>query len=55
VLPVILIGAFFFFMMRQAQGTNNQAMSLAEPRPDVPGQRAVVTFADVAGSRRPRG
>jgi cell division protease FtsH len=26
-LPVILIGGFIFFMMRQAQGTNNQALS----------------------------
>ena len=27
-LPVLLIGGFIFFMMRQAQGTNNQALSL---------------------------
>ncbi|HEY6958162.1 MAG TPA: ATP-dependent metallopeptidase FtsH/Yme1/Tma family protein, partial [Candidatus Limnocylindria bacterium] len=26
-LPVLLIGGFFFYMMRQAQGTNNQALS----------------------------
>ena len=26
-LPLILIGGFLFFMMRQAQGTNNQALS----------------------------
>ncbi len=26
-LPVLLIGGFIFFMMRQAQGTNNQALS----------------------------
>ena len=31
-LPVLLIGAFIFFMMRQAQGTNNQAMSFGKSR-----------------------
>ena len=25
-LPLIVIGGFIFFMMRQAQGTNNQAL-----------------------------
>jgi cell division protease FtsH len=27
VLPLLVIGGFIYFMMRQAQGTNNQAMS----------------------------
>ena len=31
-LPVLLIGAFIFFMMRQAQGSNNQAMSFGKSR-----------------------
>ena len=31
-LPVLLIGGFLFFMMRQAQGTNNQAMSFGKSR-----------------------
>ncbi|MEO8247194.1 MAG: hypothetical protein ABI622_08775, partial [Chloroflexota bacterium] len=31
-LPVLLIGGFIFFMMRQAQGTNNQAMSFGKSR-----------------------
>ncbi|HET7471511.1 MAG TPA: ATP-dependent metallopeptidase FtsH/Yme1/Tma family protein, partial [Candidatus Limnocylindrales bacterium] len=26
-LPILIIGGFIFFMMRQAQGTNNQALS----------------------------
>jgi cell division protease FtsH len=49
-LPVILIGAFFFFMMRQAQGTNNQAMSFGKSRARMfLGSKTVVTFTDVAG------
>src|SRR3989304_6082241 len=36
-LPVILIGGFIFFMMRQAQGTNNQAPRFRQsPGPGVP-------------------
>ncbi|HLA16854.1 MAG TPA: ATP-dependent metallopeptidase FtsH/Yme1/Tma family protein, partial [Candidatus Limnocylindrales bacterium] len=31
-LPLILIGGFIVFMMRQAQGTNNQAMSFGKSR-----------------------
>src|SRR5437867_2093438 len=31
-LPVLLIGGFFFYMMRQAQGTNNQALSFGTSR-----------------------
>ena len=31
-LPVMLIGGFFFYMMRQAQGTNNQALSFGKSR-----------------------
>jgi cell division protease FtsH len=49
-LPVLLIGAFLFFMMRQAQGTNNQAMSFGKSRARMfLGNKTVVTFADVAG------
>jgi cell division protease FtsH len=29
-LPLLVIGGFIFFMMRQAQGTNNQAMSFGK-------------------------
>ena len=50
ILPVMLIGGFLFFMMRQAQGTNNQAMSFGKSRARMfLGNKTVVTFADVAG------
>ncbi len=49
-LPVLLIGGFLFFMMRQAQGTNNQAMSFGKSRARMfLGNKTVVTFNDVAG------
>ncbi len=49
-LPVILIGGFIFFMMRQAQGTNNQALSFGKSRARMfLGNKTVVTFQDVAG------
>ncbi|HEY3522924.1 MAG TPA: ATP-dependent zinc metalloprotease FtsH [Candidatus Limnocylindrales bacterium] len=49
-LPLILIGGFIFFMMRQAQGTNNQALSFGKSRARMfLGNKTVVTFADVAG------
>ena len=49
-LPLILIGGFIFFMMRQAQGTNNQAMSFGKSRARMfLGNKTVVTFSDVAG------
>ena len=50
VLPLLIIGGFIFFMMRQAQGTNNQAMSFGKSRARMfLGNKTVVTFADVAG------
>ena len=49
-LPLLIIGGFIFFMMRQAQGTNNQAMSFGKSRARMfLGNKTVVTFADVAG------
>jgi cell division protease FtsH len=49
-LPVILIGLILFFMFRQAQGTNNQAMSFGKSRARMfLGNKTVVTFQDVAG------
>ena len=49
-LPLLVIGGFIFFMMRQAQGTNNQAMSFGKSRARMfLGNKAVVTFGDVAG------
>ena len=49
-LPIIIIGAFLLLMMRQAQGTNNQAMSFGRSRAKMfVGNRTTVTFSDVAG------
>ena len=49
-LPVVLIGGFFFYMMRQAQGTNNQALSFGKSRARMfIGNKPTVTFDDVAG------
>ena len=49
-LPVVLIGGFFFYMMRQAQGTNNQAMSFGKSRARMfVGNKPTTTFEDVAG------
>ncbi|MBI2773318.1 MAG: ATP-dependent zinc metalloprotease FtsH, partial [Chloroflexi bacterium] len=49
-LPVILIGAFFIYMMRQAQGTNNQALSFGKSRARMfIGNKQTTTFEDVAG------
>ncbi|MBI2861476.1 MAG: ATP-dependent metallopeptidase FtsH/Yme1/Tma family protein, partial [Chloroflexi bacterium] len=50
-LPVLLIVGLFLFMMRQAQGTNNQALSFGRSRARlVTGNRSTVTFIDVAGA-----
>ena len=49
-LPLLVIGGFIYFMMRQAQGTNNQALSFGKSRARMfLGNKTVVTFADVAG------
>jgi cell division protease FtsH len=49
-LPLVVIGGFIYFMMRQAQGTNNQALSFGKSRARMfLGNKQVVTFADVAG------
>jgi cell division protease FtsH len=48
--PVVLVILFIFFFMRQAQGTNNQALSFGKSRARMfLGNKTVVTFADVAG------
>jgi cell division protease FtsH len=50
VVPLLIIGGFIYFMMRQAQGTNNQALSFGKSRARMfLGNKTVVTFADVAG------
>src|SRR5262245_12440138 len=49
-LPILVIGGFSFFRVRQAQGTNNQALSFGKSRARMfLGNKTVVTFADVAG------
>ncbi len=50
-LPLILLGAFFFFIMRQAQGAGNQAFSFGKSKARMfAGDRPSVTFGDVAGN-----
>ncbi|PJF36647.1 MAG: cell division protein FtsH [Candidatus Thermofonsia Clade 1 bacterium] len=50
-LPIILIAGFFFLMLRQAQGSNNQAISFGKSRARMfTGDRPSVTFDDVAGA-----
>src|SRR5579884_1968494 len=49
-LPLIFFGALILFMMRQAQGSNNQALSFGKSRARMfAGNRPTITFADVAG------
>jgi cell division protease FtsH len=49
-IPFILIGGLLLFMMRQAQGTNNQALSFGKSRARMfMGNKPTVTFSDVAG------
>ena len=49
-LPLLLIGGFFFFIFRQAQGAGNQALSFGKSRARVfTGENPTVTFDDVAG------
>ncbi|HRV91331.1 MAG TPA: ATP-dependent zinc metalloprotease FtsH [Anaerolineae bacterium] len=49
-LPLILIGGFFFFILRQAQGAGNQALSFGKSRARMfAGDKPTVTFDDVAG------
>src|SRR3984893_553596 len=48
--PFLLIGGLLIFMMRQAQGSNNQALSFGKSRARMfMGNKPSVTFADVAG------
>jgi cell division protease FtsH len=50
VLPFLLVGLAFFFIFRQAQGSNNTAMSFGKSRARMfSGDQPKVTFADVAG------
>ncbi len=49
-LPLVLIGGFFFFILRQAQGAGNQALGFGKSRARMfTGDKPTVTFDDVAG------
>ena len=49
--PVLLIGALFIFMMRQAQGQNNQALGFGKSKAKLYGlDKEKVVFADIAGN-----
>jgi cell division protease FtsH len=51
IVPVLLIGAFFIFMMRQAQGQNNQAMGFGKSKAKLYGiDKEKVVFDDIAGN-----
>ena len=49
-LPLLFFGAILLFMMRQAQGSNNQTLSFGRSRARLlVGNKPSVTFSDVAG------
>jgi cell division protease FtsH len=49
-LPFVFLGFMFWFIFRQAQGSNNAAMSFGKSRARMfTGDQPTVTFADVAG------
>jgi len=51
VLPFLLLGFLFWWIFRQAQGSNNQAMSFGKSRARMfSGENPTVTFDDVAGA-----
>ncbi len=50
ILPFIILGGAFFFIFRQAQGSNNAAMSFGKSKARMfTGDHPTVTFVDVAG------
>src|SRR5688572_10351472 len=50
ILPILLMVGVLWFIMRQAQGSNNAAMSFGKSRARMfSGEHPTVTFADVAG------
>jgi len=50
ILPFIILAGVFWFVFRQAQGSNNAAMSFGKSRARMfTGDQPTVTFADVAG------
>ena len=54
-LPIIIIVGILFFFLRQAQGSNNQALNFGKSRARMfSGNRPSVTFLDVAGVEEAR-
>ena len=50
-LPLIFVGALFFFLFRQSQGSNNQALSFGKSKARLfTGDKPTVKFDDVAGA-----
>ena len=49
VAPLILLVVMFWFIFRQAQGSNNAAMAFGKSRARMSGDQPTVTFEDVAG------
>jgi len=50
VLPMLFLAGVIYFMLRQAQGSNNQALSFGKSRARMfTGDKPTVTFEDVAG------
>jgi len=51
ILPFLILGGVFFFIFRQAQGSNNAAMSFGKSRARMfTGDHPTVSFDDVAGA-----
>ena len=51
ILPVVIIAAVLYFMLRSAQGQGNQALSFGKSRARLYGnEKGKVTFAEIAGS-----
>ncbi len=51
IVPVVLIAVFFLFMMRQAQGQNNQALGFGKSKAILYGDdKKKVVFDDIAGN-----
>ena len=50
IVPVIILGVLFWFIFRQAQGSNNAAMAFGKSKARMfSGEHPTVTFEDVAG------
>ncbi|MCJ7624388.1 MAG: ATP-dependent zinc metalloprotease FtsH, partial [Anaerolineaceae bacterium] len=56
ILPFIILGGAFFFIFRQAQGSNSAAMSFGKSKARMfTGDQPTVTFDDVAGADEAKG